>query len=63
MLDDGVVRYLVRSFEYLIYVSNSLSRSTVSSSQIRLTIAATIGCNARKLALKYLFSRPAKVYK
>lgn len=26
-------------------------------------IAATIGCNARKLALKYLFSRPAKVYK
>lgn len=26
-------------------------------------IAAMIGCNARKLALKYLFLRPAKVYK
>ncbi len=26
-----------------------------------LTIAATIGCNARKDALKYLFSNPAKL--
>lgn len=63
MFDDGVVCYLVRSFEDLIYVSDGLHRSTASSSQIRHTIAATIGCNARKLALKYLFLRPAKVYK
>lgn len=63
MLDYGVVFYLVRSFEHLIYVSNDSSRSIVSNVEICYTIAETIGCNARKLALKSLFSRPAKVYK
>ena len=40
-----------------------LLQRTVSRPESLLTIAATIGCNARKLALKYLFSKPAKVYK